>query len=567
MSNSDKMFYRVRASVDPNNGGFLVSPQQYDAINQIDGVCFAFDLSQFSSLPSKIRIFQRAYDTGEPWTLIGAITEFDERMGVKFMRGSAVWLPQAEGYYEVQAAVVDSTGAVVASAIRRITINQKQPPTISIVSGPASSASAIPLAGSFALEVGDTVRRVEFYDNGKLIGTATQEEFEDTVRDLQGREVDLFRGSHSIVARAYDSTGAFADSDPYNVSVTGGNARPELTVTAPIDDIAVVVGDSFNIVYDPPTDPDGFGDIVAVRASRYIIPFASSNNPSQPEEVIAQDSSAPFEQLVVNTTSWNPGAYTIKVVAVDTAGEESYPHYFRVYVKSSSSADFAGDLFAELESDQSLSFLDTNFVGREMSSGIFEDGHAFQLQIDSGVLLTTGDFNLWNAGNLSDEAGLQLSARGDFDLENRVAGSHTQDAAVLECEIFCENGQLEIEYQFGSEEYHEFVGEFNDAFMIIVNGAVVTRAPDCANIVAVNTVNLDQNRHLFIGNNEDIDPTGILSNKVEYDGLTVRMRVHVFVEPQSINTVRIVIADVNDGILDSGIFLESGSFKTTIPTP
>jgi len=567
ISTSDKMFYRIRASVDPNNGGFLVAPQQDDTINQIDGVCFAFDLSQFSSLPSKIRIFQRAYNTGEPWSLIGAITEFDERLGVKFMRGSAVWLPQSDGDYEVQAAVVDSTGAVVASAIRRITINQKQAPTISIVSGPASSASSIQLDGSFDLDPGDTVRRVEFYDNGKFIGTATQEEFEDTVRDLQGEVVRLLRGSHSIVVRAYDSTGSYTDSAPYAVTVTGGNARPELTVTAPTSDFSVVVGDSFNIVYDAPTDADGFSDITSVRASRYIIPFAPSNPVQYPEEIIAQDSSPPFNQLTVNTTGWNPGTYTIKVVAVDAATAESYPHYFRVYVRSSPSANFAEDLFSELKGDQSISFLNTNFVGREMSSGVFLNGQAFQLQVDSGVLLSTGDFNLWNAGDLSDGAGLQLSARGDFDLENRVAGSQTQDAAVLECEVYCENGQLEIEYQFGSEEYDEYVGQFNDSFMIIVNGAVVTRAPNCADIVAVNTVNLNQNRHLFMGDDEDIDPTGTIINQVEYDGLTVRMRIHVFVEPQSTNTVRIVIADVNDGILDSGLFLETGSFKTTVPTP
>ena len=67
--------------------------------------------------------------------------------------------------------------------------------------------------------------------------------------------------------------------------------------------------------------------------------------------------------------------------------------------------------------------------------------------------------------------------------------------------------------------------------------------------------------------NEDIDPLGTLTNQLEYDGITVRLRAHVFVEPQSTHNVRIVIADVNDGVWDSGTFLETNSFRTTIPTP
>jgi len=586
MSTSDKMFYRIRASVDPNNGGFLVEPQQDDTINQIDGVCFAFDLNQFSALPSKIRIFERDYNTGDPWTLIGSITAFGERqipaesIDEKFFRGSAVWLPSSQGDYEVQAAVVDSNGAVIASAIRRITIAQKQAPTISIVSGPTSSSSSIRLDGSFNLDPGDTVRRVEFYDNGQLIATATQEEFEDNVLNLQGEIVRLLRGAHSIVVRAYDSTGAFTDTAPYAVTVTGGNARPNLTVTAPATNLSVVEGDSFDIEYDQPTDADGFGDITSVRASRFIIPEVSSNDVDEPEEVIAEDSSAPFDDLTINTTGWGAGTYTIKVVAVDAASVESYHHYFRVEVRSSATADFVGDLFAEITDEQSLSLSNLRFIGREVSSGIFQNGQSFvpsslsQWQIDSGVLLTTGDFGIWDDGDTGfynsrdqDEKGLQLSARGDFDLENWVAGTQTQDATILEAEVFCENGQLEIEYQFGSEEYDEYVGIFNDSYMIIVDGAVVTRSPGCADIFAVNTINLNESRHLFMGDDEDIDPADSLTNQLEYDGITIRLRAHVFVEPQSTHNVRIIIGDVDDGILDSGVFLETESFRTTVPTP
>lgn len=584
MSTSDKMFYRIRASVDQNNGGFLIEPQQDDTINQIDGVCFAFDLNQFSALPSKIRIFERDYNTGDPWNLIGSITAFGERqipaesIDEKFMRGSAVWLPSSQGDYEVQAAVVDSTGVVIASAIRRITIDQKQAPTISILSGPSNSSTPIPLDGSFELDPGDTVTRVEFYDNGKLVGTAVQEEFEDTVQNLQGEDVELLRGSHSIVVRAYDSTGAFTDTSPYAVTVTGGNARPELTVTAPQSGLTLVQGDTFTIQYDAPTDADGSGDLTGVFAYRFIIP----EDPTFTQELIASDTSSPFTTLAADTTGWDAGTYTIKVVATDATGSSSYHHYFRIEVKSSSTATFAEDLLEEFADELTVTLSNQKFIGREVSSGIFQDGEDFQLQTDTGILLTTGDFSIWNQldssgeGDLGDGEGLQLYAQGDFDLENRVAGSQTQDAAVFEFDVFCPNGQLEFEYQFGSEEYDEYVGGFNDSFMVIVDGAVVTRAPNCADIVAVNTINngnpVDDdvpisNRHLFFGDDEDIDPNGTIASQLEYDGITYKLRGHVFVDPNASHSVRIVITDVNDGIWDSGLFLESESLRTIRPTP
>lgn len=588
MSDADKLFYRIRVTADPNNGGFLVEPEQNDTINQIDGVCFGFDLSGFSSLPDKIRIFERDYvdtspdNNGNPWNLIGSIEAFDQRMGVKFMRGSAVWLPQEQGDYEVQAAAVDDSGTVLATAVRKITISEQAAPTISIEGGPSSSSSAIDLESSFDLSTGDTVRRVEFYDNGTLIGTATQEQFEDTVLNLQGETVDLLRGTHSIVARAYDYTGAYSETAPYSVTVSGGNARPEINVTAPQSGLALVAGDTFSIQYDTPTDPDGASDVTSVVASRFIIPYAGTNDEREPEDQIAADTAAPFTTLTVDTTDWDPGTYTIKVIAIDSSDEPSYHHYFRVEVKSSSAATFAADLLEEIADEQWASVSNQRFVGREKSSGVFTNGMAYHLQMDTGILLSTGDFSIWDDGDTGyyngkdqDSKGLQLSARGDFDLENRVAGVQTQDAAVLEFDVFCPNGQLEFEYQFASEEYDEFVGDYNDSFMVLVDGAVVTLTPDCSGIVAVNTINNGDtdgyppptNRHLFLGDDEDIDPGDNLPYQVEYDGLTVRLRAHVFVPVQSYHHMRIIITDVNDGVWDSGLFLETDSLRTVPPTP
>jgi hypothetical protein len=169
MSTADKMFYRIKESEDLFNGGFLALPTQHQEVDLIDGVCFAFNLDIFTALPSKIRIYQRDYESGDPWKQIGQITDFDEIDGIKFVRGSAVWLPDTEGEYEVQAVAVDGTGTVFASAVRHVIVGTNQAPSISIISGPTTpSASSQPAVfTAIATDAdGDDVRRVEFYDNG-----------------------------------------------------------------------------------------------------------------------------------------------------------------------------------------------------------------------------------------------------------------------------------------------------------------------------------------------------------------------------------------------------------------
>ena len=208
------------------------------------------------------------------------------------------------------------------------------------------------------------------------------------------------------------------------------------------------------------------------------------------------------------------------------------------------------------------------FKGFSASSSLFYGGTASGLQMDAGVVLTTGTASDWNAGDLppapgfsegSESTTTRWGSAGDDALGDRVAGTGTGDAAILEFDVLCTNGQLEVEYQFGSEEYDEYISRFNDDFMISVDGVIVNLLPDCSDIIAVNTVHNGKrdpinnnytlqplNRHLFLDDDLDIDP--IVTNQptqVEYDGLTVRLRSHALVTPGT-HHLRIVIADVTD---------------------
>jgi hypothetical protein len=94
-----------------------------------------------------------------------------------------------------------------------------QPP-IAVLTSPSAGAvytqgQAVPLAATAAAADNATISKVEFYDDTKLLGTDTSAPYALSVPDLAV-------GSHSLVAKAYDSMGASADSTPVGITVASG---------------------------------------------------------------------------------------------------------------------------------------------------------------------------------------------------------------------------------------------------------------------------------------------------------------------------------------------------------
>lgn len=75
----------------------------------------------------------------------------------------------------------------------------------------------VPLAATAAAADDATISKVEFYDDTKLLGTDTTSPYTLSVNSLAV-------GSHSLVAKAYDSLGASADSTPVGITVASGPA-------------------------------------------------------------------------------------------------------------------------------------------------------------------------------------------------------------------------------------------------------------------------------------------------------------------------------------------------------
>ncbi len=188
-----------------------------------------------------------------------------------------------------------------------------------------------------------------------------------------------------------------------------------------------------------------------------------------------------------------------------------------------------------------------------------------ELAITEGLVLTSGLADAV-AGSQPDFASGFIGSPGDVDLEISLGSAWglTYDACVLEFDCIPLGDTLLFNFSFGSEEYPEFVGSaFNDVFGIYLSGpgfplpTNVAALPD-GTPVAINNVNAGVNPTYFHDNE---NPPGQF---VSYDGFTTNLTAFAVVSPEETYHFKVAIADVADGVLDSGVFLEAFSFRSTL---
>ncbi|GIV26633.1 MAG: hypothetical protein KatS3mg027_0447 [Bacteroidia bacterium] len=182
------------------------------------------------------------------------------------------------------------------------------------------------------------------------------------------------------------------------------------------------------------------------------------------------------------------------------------------------------------------------------------------LGITNGVLLATGAATVAQGPNTSGSASGWSSGYIYNDPQlTSIEPQAINDVCILEFDIVPSCSTLFIKYVFGSEEYPEFVGQFNDAFGFFItgpNGSCSGAPYNNTNVavlpngspVSINNVNGSTNSSYYVNN------TG--GTCIQFDGMTVPITSTVNVCPCSTYHFKIAIADAIDHALDSGVFID-----------
>jgi hypothetical protein len=200
------------------------------------------------------------------------------------------------------------------------------------------------------------------------------------------------------------------------------------------------------------------------------------------------------------------------------------------------------------------------------------------LGISNGIVLGTGhaasDSLLGYTGIdglPSQFASAFLNTAGDTQLQT-IVGATTYDACVLEFDLQPVGSFIEFEYVFGSEEYPEFnCSPFNDVFGFFISGpgyanpTNIALLPGTSIPVSINTINdgsstlCTADTTLYVTNTDTISTL---------DGFTDVLVATATVTPGLTYHLKLAIADVSDGILNSYVLLKANSLKSggTIPS-
>jgi len=240
--------------------------------------------------------------------------------------------------------------------------------------------------------------------------------------------------------------------------------------------------------------------------------------------------------------------------------------------------------------------LDIQYDGINASVGFFNNAEA-ELGIKRGIVMSSGraasaqDINgnpvmPFGADAPATAFANQGMGSGAIDLDiNQIAGMNTpEDVSKFTITFIPVSDTLRFRYVFGSEEYPNYTcSNFNDIFGFFISGPGfagpyefggenIALIPETTLPVTINTLNggtptggpasncmpplgsLSYSQYFV--NNE-----GASTGPV-YDGFTTVLTAEAIVIPCQEYTIKLVIADAGDNMLDSGVFLEAKSFGT-----
>lgn len=221
------------------------------------------------------------------------------------------------------------------------------------------------------------------------------------------------------------------------------------------------------------------------------------------------------------------------------------------------------------------------FTSSPNSIGLFNNGLSANIGINSGVFLSTGSIPNTSpilANIPTSFASTANNTPGDADLN--TLSSPTFDASILQFDFVPTGDTIKFRFVFASEEYNEYVNaSVNDVFGFFLTGpnpfgpaystSNIALIPSTTIPISINTVNNGNTFGCASGpctNCAYYTDNLCQNNNFCYDGYTVVLTAVAPVVPCSTYTIKLAVADVGDGVFDSGVFLEAGSFSSNLVT-
>ena len=213
--------------------------------------------------------------------------------------------------------------------------------------------------------------------------------------------------------------------------------------------------------------------------------------------------------------------------------------------------------------------------GQASQFGAFSNGQT-NVGFDSGVILATGPSTLAIGPNNSDGAGSGVGGlTPDADLATLSTGT-LYDRASLEFDFIPTQSTVSFRFVYASEGYCEQVGNpLNDVLGFFISGPGIpggtqniALVPATTTPVNTNTVNHQSNSGFYANNQPATSanlcgqPASTLPSvtELQYDGYTRKFTAVANVQPGQAYHLKLAIADVGDGLYDSAVFLDAGSF-------
>ncbi len=215
--------------------------------------------------------------------------------------------------------------------------------------------------------------------------------------------------------------------------------------------------------------------------------------------------------------------------------------------------------------------------------GTFTNGAA-DIGFASGIVISTGlatqipgpnvgqPVETLGVGSAGPNLSTNLGTPGDTQLDTLTGGHLTHDAGVLEFDFQFGDGtkggnSLFFNFVFGSEEYIDWVGSsYNDVFAFYVDGTNIGIVPGDGPIT-VNNVNPTAHSAYYKNNIANTNGYPVANLQVKLDGLTTVIQANLTNMGPGTHHMKFAIADAQDAIYDSAVFVQAGTFTVTPTDP